>query len=247
MAKARLSRIKLVLLLLLVAFVSCWFFLHFDSVHQRRRAERLFADVRAFPYESADFEQVRDFSVRHGGSAAVSFQSVYSTCTANDCDFDVSIQPTVTKILSSQWRFSQITDTILLNLGLRPWATSASFSVRAGVLQNSTLTVAQERFVQSEGFKEPIEINYRVETDRTRTPYSDAGFAGSEYVAFRPHVTGPPEDILVVSALQTADAHWRAAFDVRLDCLTSVLRGCDDFNQLAPAAWSRYKTGVNAG
>jgi hypothetical protein len=78
MAKARLSRIKLVLLLLLVSSVSCWLFLHFDSVHQRRRAERLFADLRAFPYESADFTQVRDFSVHHGGSAAVSFQADFA-------------------------------------------------------------------------------------------------------------------------------------------------------------------------
>lgn len=248
MARARLSRTKLALLLLIATLASCWFLLHFDSVRQRRKAERLFADLRAFPYETADFALVREFTVRHDGRAVASDpDSLQPRCTQSNCDFEVAIQPAITKVLASQRWFLRITDGAPMCLGLRPWNVTASLVVRAGVLQRSRIDVAQERTLHSAGYNGPFEVFYHIETDRTGTPYTYAGFAGGEYVATRPHATGPPVDLLAVYALQTADGHWRSAFDVHLDCLTAVLRGCDGVSQLAPAAWSRYQSGLKLG
>jgi hypothetical protein len=69
----------------------CWVFLHFDSVHQRRRAERLISDMQAFPYQSAHFAEAQEFSVRHGDKAfGLGDISQSPRCTASGCDYAVS-------------------------------------------------------------------------------------------------------------------------------------------------------------
>jgi hypothetical protein len=55
--------------LVLVSIVGSWLFLYIDSVHQRRRAESLFADLRFLDFSTAGFAEVRDIMVRYGGHA----------------------------------------------------------------------------------------------------------------------------------------------------------------------------------
>ena len=55
--------------LVLVSIACSWLFLYFDSVHQRRRAESLFADLKSLDFATAGFPEVRDIMIRNGGTA----------------------------------------------------------------------------------------------------------------------------------------------------------------------------------
>jgi hypothetical protein len=70
----RRSRVRRpVTLALLAVFSFCWLCLYVDSVRQRQKAESLFADLKSFPFASADFSQVREFVLRHDGTAMQEF------------------------------------------------------------------------------------------------------------------------------------------------------------------------------
>jgi hypothetical protein len=68
-----------------------------------------------------------------------------------------------------------------------------------------------------------------------------ARFVDSDFVVVRPHVTGAITEPLHAEAVRTQSGKWKRALDVRLECLTAVLKGCADFRQLAPSAWEHYE------
>jgi hypothetical protein len=87
-----------------------------------------------------------------------------------------------------------------------------------------------------EGSTIPVGLQYRVLT-QNRGLY-DQGDPG--YRVIHPHVTGVGE-ILEFQATQKAGIPMNRAFDVNLQCFTSILHGCRDFAELAPSAWADHE------
>jgi hypothetical protein len=54
-------------------------------------------------------------------------------------------------------------------------------------------------------------------------------------------MTGPPEDVLTLYTLQKPGTPWSRAFDVRLNCFTTIFSSCVDFGQLAPSSWADHE------
>jgi hypothetical protein len=242
MPKRSSFRTKWALMGITAVLCVVWLYLYFDSVRQRRRAEQVLSDLIVFPFATADFALVRDITLRHGGGPIRSnLEQVSGTCTPRDCEFEVSILPAETRLLRDQKRFLRALDLTGQYLGFHPWMVTVTFTVRDGSLQHSRTTVEQERIGRSGDYSGRILISYTAHTDRTATPYSHAEYPGSDYAVTRPHVTGGPTDVLQVWTVPKPSGAWKRAFDIHLDCLTAVLRGCVDFRGLAPSAWADYE------
>jgi len=140
---------RLVALALLAAFSFYCLCLYVDSIRQRQKAESLFADLKSFPFASANFSQVREFVLRHDGAAmqefppshfpGLSFPSPDSqgkmnfrliptapTCTPRDCSFEIWIRPGLLRHTLS-YRYEMPLLYTLAYIGIRPWGCRCKF------------------------------------------------------------------------------------------------------------------------
>ena len=226
----------------LIALVVSWLLLYFDSIVQRRRAEQLILDLRSFPFATAGFPEVRDFMVSHGGKAIQRLpQTPPLTCTVHDCTFEVSVQHRLLRLPVDAGRTSELLYTTLVYSGIRPWGVFIRFEVLGGRLERTSTWIGQWKIGRFDGTNVLETIGYSVQTEQTSTPYSRSGDHSSDYVVGRPHVSGPPTEILEALLVQTPTAPMQRALDVNLRCLTSVLHGCRDFQELAPSAWADHE------
>jgi hypothetical protein len=233
MPKRILFRATRVLTCIVVVLCFLWLYFYIDSVRQRRKAERLLAELAALP-PMAGFAQVRDFTIRYGGGPTQTNEHpARNRCTPQDCWFQVEMLPATTKLLRQQERLLNVLYLTEDHAGLRPWMVTIWLKVQNGTLQHTEARVLQQRMSRS--------IIYKVDIDRTATVYSQSGNPSSDYVVISPHITGAPGEALIASAVQTPSGKWKRTFDIQLDCLTTVLRGCVDFRQLAPSAWADYE------
>jgi hypothetical protein len=224
---------KIFALSLLSIFAFSWSALYFSSLYQLRKAERLVADLRTFPFATADFAEVRDFVFQHGGIAMQELpQTPPSACTVQDCMFQIWLGRPFSRPPTNQWVWQSLYPT-LPYLGLRPWTIYAQFEVRSGVLMRSITTVGQLR-------RKDI-IEYSIHTERTVTPFFRSDELTNDYAVVVPHVTGPPTEALIAWVLQTPDAPMNQVFDVDLRCFTTIFHGCSDLGALAPSAWQHYR------
>ena len=241
---------------MLVLTVACfWLWLYFDSLHQRRKAETLFADLKSFPLASADFAEVRDFVLNHGGSAIQEFPPPFPTfgepildsqgqvkvpsvwtkpkCTSRDCVFEVWIRPsplTVTLSYPSEMRLW----CAMRRAGIRPWGSYARLEIADGKLERSRASVGGLEDGKSGGCASLIPLVYDLISE-VHPAYGDQG-----YSVGRPHVSGGALEILQVRIVPTPSMPAARAFDVNLRCLTAVWHGCT-FSELAPSAWNDYQ------
>jgi len=236
-----------------------WLLLYFDALHQRRKAESLFTDLKSFSFASADFGEVRDFALSHGGSGVQEFPpslptlglpiqnsqgqvqipSVWSKprCTSRDCVFEVWIRPslqTVTLSYPSEIRLLFA----MRYAGIRPWGVYATFEIVDDKLKRSRTSVEGLKNGTSGGYEGTIPLEYEVISD------ADPVYGDQSYSVGRPHVTGGPLEILQVKMAQMPNMPAARGFDVNLRCLTAVSHGCS-FSELAPSAWSDYQREVS--
>ena len=249
-----------------------WLLLYLDSLHERRRAEHLIADLKSFPFATAGFPEVRELANRYGGTAVQSFPFLQflppgpplnrfpgspgspdgvplpqvralPTCTPQDCIFDVWITPRLWRHdLPFSCKSSAFLASVLAHLGLRPWAVSVRFEVREGKLWESRTGAAQDRHARSGPYEGLIPLGYGV-ISLSRTDASKG--LRSEYVVGVPHVTGTISDGLEAWFLQVPNAPVERAFDIHTQCFTAVLHSCRGFAELAPTAWADYRAEAN--
>jgi hypothetical protein len=226
---------------LLVILCSGWLLLYADSRLQRRRAERLFADLKSFPFADANFADSRDFAERHGGRPlATESVGVPPACTVHDCTFRASIHfPFFT--LPPEGRPAELAYYALVFAGLRPWSAEASFHIVDDRWDETWADVGQAKVNADGGGSEVLtEIIYDV-VARPKGHPVDPNSEPCSYGVFRPHVTGGPAEVLEVWATVCPDTPLYHAFDVDFRCVTSVLHGCRDFGELAPSSWAEYQ------
>lgn len=253
MGKRILSAAKWIVSCTVAVACFIWLYLYFDSVHQRRKAEHLLSDLTTLSM-SADFAEVRDFSSRYGGSAVLTnpvplpltaptspWSTPAAVCTTDECEFEIVILPALSRYPRHEERLLPLLSFAENYLGLRPWLVATTLTVENGKLQHSNTRIFQERMSRLGDYSGPILIEYEVQVDRTATVYSESGYPGSDYVVTRPHVKGGPAEKLDAIAVQTMSGKWKRAFDLHLDCLTTIRQGCVDFRQLAPSAWADYE------
>lgn len=143
------SQFRRVVRFTLLTFVGLcalsWFWLYLDSLHERRRAERLIADLKSFPFSTVEFVGVPDFVIRHGGAPILQFPipkllpprlpvtdeqgyvhmpqtETYPTCTAHDCRLEITINPRVWRI----WlKFDERPNSIMVRFSTRQFRHSS--------------------------------------------------------------------------------------------------------------------------
>jgi hypothetical protein len=246
------SRLILAVLFLVSGF---WLLLYFDALHQRRKAESLFTALKSFPFASADFTEVRDLVLSHGGSGVQEFPPSLPTlgfptppsqgqvqipsvwpkprCTSRDCVLEVWIRPsllTVTLSYPSEMRLLSA----MTYAGIRPWGVYATFEIVDGKLKRSRTSVGGLKNGTSGGYEGAIPLEYEVISD------TDPVYGDQSYSVGRPHITGGPLEILQVRMTQIPGMPTAGAYDVNLRCLTAVSHGCT-FSELAPSAWGDYQ------
>jgi hypothetical protein len=261
----RIRRAVLSVSLALVGVLALgWLLFYLDSLHERRRAEHLIADLKSFPFANAKFLEVRELANRYGGSAVQPLplqqlqppgpplrKSPSSTdseqlrpqvwtrlgCTPQDCIFDIRIRP---------HPFNQSLDDhtlwllywVLGSVGLRPWVVYARFEVRDCALWESRAGAGQFRAARIGAYKGLVPLGYQV-VYMSRPNALDSH--RPEYAVGVPHITGTVSDELWTWIAQAPNAPINRAFDVRLHCLTTVSHACRGFADIAPSAWSDYQ------
>jgi hypothetical protein len=220
---------------LVLASIACsWLFLYFDSVHQRRRAESLFADLKSLDFATAGFPEVRDIMVRYGGRALQP-----NSCTPQNCTFLLQIMTVLPRIPILD-RTAQFLYTTLPYIGVRSWTADAFFRVRNGKLDSSQTGVWQFRMerLDSREYKYLVPLGYDVETRLDPTDFYACN--NQPYRVFISHPRRKfPTDALETCLLQSAGTPTKRAFDVHLRCLNNPFRNCR-FDELAPSAWADY-------
>jgi hypothetical protein len=260
------STVRSALLAIIGVFASSWLLLYLDSLHERRRAEHLIADLKSFPFATAGFPEVRELANRYGGTAVQSFPllqflppgpplnrfpgstdsheevlapnvRILPTCTPQDCIFEIRIMPHVVS-----WAFNRKAETLLwsgvAHIGLRPWAVGARYEVKNGTLWKSSTWAAQERHAKSGSYEGLIPLGYQV---ISLSQANALDRPRSEYAVGVPHVTGTVSDGLQAWFVQVPNAPIKRAFDIHTYCLTAVLHSCSGFADLAPTAWADYQ------
>jgi hypothetical protein len=222
----------------LVLLSCCWIYLYVDSLQQRRKAEFLISELKNFPFPTATFTDVRDFAIRHGGVAL-------PECTPQDCAFKVEIPAGLDRIaLAVQTSFTGRAAEVLYRvarcLGVRSWNIWSFFFVRSDRLYDSTTAVFEARRGRCYSYTGLIAWGYEVRS------------LGSAYTPTRgysvgfPHTDGPPANVLTTSFSQVPEAATGRAFDIKLECFTTILHDCRGFGELAPSAWADYSASVAA-
>jgi hypothetical protein len=221
-----------------------WVVLYVGSRSQRRKAERLIADLRAFGFSGANFTAVRDFALQHGGVVAegVPSQSPPFTCTVQNCMFDAWLGFPFSRPPANQRLWHSLYPN-LPYLGLRPWVIYVNFEVRDGVLARSSTHIGQ---LKRAGLGSYAELEYSILTERTPTFYRPPAGRSDDFVVSKPHVTGPPTEAWGAWTLQASNAPMNRVFDIDLRCLTTILHGCSGLSALAPSAWQHYQAALKS-
>jgi hypothetical protein len=218
---------------LVLAGITCsWLFLYLDSVHQRRRAEALFADLKSLDFAAAGFPEVRDIMVRNGGRPV-------ATCNPQNCTFLLQIMTRLPRIplLDRKARFFY---TVLPYIGVRSWGVGAILEVRNGKLERSQTEVSEIRMerTDSSGYRHLVPLGYAVDTRRDAEGFEDRACGNQDYRVYVSHGYFKfPANILTTCVVQSAGVPTRRAFDVHLGCLNGLFRSCR-FDELAPSAWA---------
>jgi len=242
-----LKAAKILVLVLLSTSLVGWIVLCVSSLYERRRADRLFADLKKFPFATARFAEVRDFAIEHGGTVAEGppSQTPPFTCTVQNCTFEIWLGHPFSRPLANQWLWQSLYPT-LPYLGLRPWGVYVNLVVTGGELASSRTSIGQLKRGTLRDYKGLLEIEYSILTERPRTSLSFGQLSSAiarsgDYAVFSVHVTGPPTEAWETWMLQTPDAPRDRVFDTDLRCLTSIIHGCSGLNSLAPSAWQHYQ------
>lgn len=248
---------------LVLAGIACSsLFLNLDSVHQQRRAEALFADLKSLDFAAAGFPEVRDIMVRNGGRAmqrnlqprfpdlgdvkidpdgSVRYERPWSTCNPQNCTFLLQIMTALPRIplLDRTARFFYTT---LPYIGVRSWVVYAQFDVRNGKLERSQSGVWEIRMerLDSGGYRHLVPRGYGVETRRDAASFEYGACSSRDYDVNVSHgVFKFPANALETCVVQSSGASMKRAFDVHLRCLNGLLRSCS-FDEMAPSAWADY-------
>jgi hypothetical protein len=253
--------VRLVTRLVLVFIACSWLFLYLDSVHQRRRAESLIADLKSLDFATAGFTDVRDLVIRNGGYASpgpgslerpdfptpsmpdlhgnISFYKVWPPCTRQDCTFIVWITTRLARLpFPVEKRTVEVLYSALPYIGVRSWGLGALFVVRNGKLERSQIFIAERRIdrLEPDYPLEVIPLGYEVET----VLIDSACRGGHQGVSLsHGHPVRMPQKMLHSCVLQTERKSTKRAFDMNLRCLNGIVRGCR-FGELAPSAWADY-------
>jgi len=218
------------------AIALSWTFVYVDSILQRRRAERLIADLKSFPFAIAGFNEVRELVARNRGSIQHPPQTMSSDCPSRDCNFRIEINHPLIP-LPLEGYIGQFEYEALVYAGIRPWGVRADFFIKEGKLSETATGIGQIYLEKTwSGKTIPAGREYRVFT--ASNGINNGGHPG--YTVIKPHVTGDGE-ILETWAAQKAGVPMDRVFDVHLRCFTSILHGCRDFSELAPSAWADHE------
>ena len=254
--------VRLVRRLVLVSIACSWLFLYLDSVHQRRRAESLFADLKSLDFATAGFPDVRDITIRNGGTAIqrdslprlpdfgnplidshgnVSFHRSWPTCTLQECVFELWIMTPLARLpFPLQERTAEFLYSALPYIGVRSWVLYARFEVRNGKLDRSLTAVSEFRIEGTDFGERLVPFGYEVETLRDSANFNHM-CANQDYCVYldHGHPVKLPQNVLHTCVLQFAGTPTRRAFEVNLRCLNGLFRSCR-FDELAPSAWADY-------
>jgi hypothetical protein len=218
---------------LVLASIACsWLFLYLDSVHQRRRAESLFADLKSLDFATAGFPEVRDIMIRNGDRPG-------PKCNPQNCTFLLQIMTRLPRI-PLLGRKAIFLYTTLPYIGIRSWVATALFEVRNGKLERSETGVGEFKMERRDSRRELVPLGYEVRTRRDAASFEYGPCSSQDYDVYVSHGGVKfPEEALATCVVQSAGVPVKRAFHVHLSCLNNPFRSCR-FDELAPSAWADY-------
>ena len=255
--RRRLRSLRIVLPAVLVLLSCCWVSLYVDSMYQRRKTESLIVELQTFPFAAATFIDVRELAIRHGGTAVQQFPPVQlpepgwppsvssgrvsipvveprGTCTTRHCTFEIWTRTGLTR-LPLTGRAAELLYTTAHYVGIRSWVVYSRFEVSNNRLDESRTTIGELRLGRCDSRTGLITWGYEI-VSHPAGSYQDV----YNYSVGFPHVTGPPSNVLLTRFSQVPGAPTARAFDIKLECLTTVLHDCRGLGELAPSAWADY-------
>jgi hypothetical protein len=226
----------------LIVLTCSWFALYFAAVHERRKAEHYLSDLKSFPFGSATFVDVRDLTVRHGGTGLQSVPPRFPpTCTARHCTFAVTMRHPLLA-LSLEGRPAELFYSALPFVGIRPWAIHSELEVNGNRLERSLTQVEQLRRGKLQTYEGLLPIEYEIRTDRDL----DMNVGSRGYAVGPPDaIEGPPQEVWLAWVNHAPDAPMSRVFDLNLGCFTAIWHGCSGYQELAPSAWADYQASYN--
>jgi hypothetical protein len=195
-----------------VAYVLVWSY----SRYKVRKAEKLIEDVEQLKIGATSEEELRRFSINHGGDF---YSTAHRVPTAAD---EVEASGWIS-VLSAGLPFRGKVYSLPV-FGQRQWATQVILDERDGHLVKSFfgITIMRPDGVQLEGF-----------TTVTIGPFID----GYPYHVSDADVTGPPAEFLGVQIGPDASKEEKLrGLTFNFDCLTG-LHPCRHVCELMPSAW----------
>lgn len=232
--------------LVLISIACSWAFLYLDSVYQRRRAEALFADLRALDFATAGFPEIRDIVIRYGGHGIqrelLPRFPAFGGCTPRDCTFRLWIMSRLPRIPVLNSTEEEFFYSALPFIGVRSWVVVAQFEVRDGKLDRSQTAVSELRMerLDSSGHQYLVPLGYEVQTQRDAASFNLGCTSSHDYHVHVSHgYPKLPAYMLTTCVLQSAGISTKRAFDVHLHCLNILFRSCT-FDELAPSAWADH-------
>jgi len=244
-----------------------WLWLYLDSLHERRQAERLIAELKSFPFSTAGFPELRDLASRYGGSPVLQFpivdvpppglpqiappkarqpgdlqgQEVRVPMTGPICNIrDCTFEIDIGPRLFKLLSFETPVWvwSSLAHSGVRPWNLYLRLELRNGRLETSQTTIRQIRHAKFYGEECLLPLEYSART--TARPL-DFYNVSPTYDVYVPHITGGPVEVLRGQIMHVPNAPIGRAFDIELHCVTAIFAGCKGFDELAPSAWTDYR------
>jgi hypothetical protein len=221
----------------------CWFGLYFTSLVERRKAEHLLVDLKSFPLATAGFEQVRDFTISHGGRSLQDSRRVPPLCTMQNCTFNIAATHPLLRPSIESWYVEMMYRTVA-KTGIRPWGVFVTFEISNGELVRTESEIGQVRF-DSGGFGE---VEYQVSASK-KCKYLVRCDSRFTFQVGRPdnQTSGPSDLVLADLLLPASDNSLDRAFAVDLRCLTRIWRGCMDAREIAPHAWAAIERSPTEG
>jgi hypothetical protein len=197
---------------------------------ERRRAERVFADVKQLVVGKSTYEEARAMMLRHRG---VPPSDDHASCSREHCTFEVKLRhdPPLAGIWSSlryDWMVRLLRVACLL--GLQDWWCGASVTADQGVVTRVGYGVAVRR---SAGW-----VLGR-ETDEFKTMPGYLGRRSHRIDRLNMTTFGGGEALKSTLDTKVTAAERSAAYDYNFDCLTK-LGGCSSMCQFAPRATADY-------
>lgn len=211
-----------------------WAVLYRDSVLQRRKAERLFAEFQKFTPGVATAAEVRALMERYSGKAISD-----SACSPDDCVYETTVENYRALPDSIFQRLPTISVLVMDRTGLRSWIVYLHVEVKQGLLQKSRYSL---RLLSSARLDCYYAIASIEKSQTNQSHYVDADKGAKPYSVHPTNLTSScgGEPIQIELDNRASEQERARAYDLRFSFLTNFYSNIKTAD-IAPSTWQDWQ------